>query len=349
MAYRFLIMSLQDAEYVELLSPQGSKPLAEWQEVSNNKRSRSTTREYDRNAKGLCFVLNGRTLNFPLTKTADRNHPIFVFQVYLALGCIMSIEIIASATSATVSHKFWNNSSVLTRDTKIVFSSVVKSKKNDPLHVTLPLDIKRGQWSNIVIDMEAVLMGACDLKLKMIRQISITGSCRLRKVFALRRHIPSSRNAAKDIKFPRDLDFSDGCEHGNLKVKCFGDEIKWSRYRGRSTSDDDLAKIDEVKLKERTQILFPQKQEPHPAGLNGRDQKPKSDVAAKESQETAINSPKQKYNPTRYYSAEAKSLKLPKIHETLSKAARISSKDLELIKLLQETSLIISKAYANLS
>ncbi|KAI3661179.1 hypothetical protein MP638_005616 [Amoeboaphelidium occidentale] len=342
-------MSLQDAEYVELLSPQGSKPLAEWAEVSNNKRSRPVTREYDRSAKGLCFVLNGRTLNFPSTKNSDLYHPVIVLQVYLDLNCIMSIEIIASASSTTVSHKFRNKSSMLTRDTKIVFSSVVKSKKSDPLHVTLPLDVKRGRWNNVVIDMEAVLMGTCDLKLKKIHKLSITGSCRVRKVFALKRHLTSLKNTTKDIKFPRDLDFSYACEHGNLKVECFGDQIKWSRYRGLLKSDDDLTWAEEANPEQEFKLSTPQKKQPPETGCSDRGPKAESDFFEMEPQKVAFKSPKGNYNPSRYYSIETKSLKPTKLHETINNPPRISNRDLELINLLQETSLIISKAYANLS
>lgn len=81
---------------------------------------------------------------------------------------------------------------VVVRDTmqtkrRLLFSTSFKTCSANALHVQLPLMVaKRGEWLDLVLDLEEIVHDAFEKQFKCIEEVSVGAFCCLRKIFTLR-------------------------------------------------------------------------------------------------------------------------------------------------------------------
>lgn len=170
----------QGGVYVEIFSAQGKAPAAKWAQ------SGKVQRIFDKQVKSYVYNLEGG----PSTKMqVPRDEKLglsliqqfVVLQLSVPLGVGFNVQIVATDT--------------LNSKRRIFLSSAHRDISHTPLHTRLPLGmLTRGQWVNLAINVGSVVSDVFSSTFKSIEMISVSASCKLRKVFTMK-HQPHNTNS----------------------------------------------------------------------------------------------------------------------------------------------------------
>ncbi|XP_071960395.1 protein CFAP20DC-like [Antedon mediterranea] len=240
----------QGGPYVEVFSSQGKDPLMKWKLSGGTS---SFSKVYDKEIKSYCHVVEGATASTKMLLPKDAKQLLvliqrfFVIQLYVSLGQDFSVELGICDMS--------NNKR------RIVLSTSHKEVSVTPLHAKIPLAIlKKSVWLNLCFDMVSFVGEAFKGQtFKSLDSITISASCKLRKIFTLKTqpldntddddvyhccpntndtevdHIPTQCQFHKDVRFQTQVINMNKLRHADYKTR--GESAV---SRPSSSSDPDL-------------------------------------------------------------------------------------------------------------
>jgi hypothetical protein len=150
-------------------------------------------KEYDKDVKGYINILNTAGVSKMQIPTSDKQslgivQSYIVFQIYLFSPKGFNIEITISDTSKT--------------KRRLIFSTSGRDIVINPLHCRIPiLNIPIGAWINLSIDVLS-FVSECfkNQTFRSIDFISITASCKIRRIFSMRNSlVETTRNTNDDF------------------------------------------------------------------------------------------------------------------------------------------------------
>jgi len=205
-------MSLFANEYqggaaFEVLTPQGSNPLANWK--LSGPGAKATKKVYEKGVKGYVFHCQGGH-GFKMQVPKDERkgmvlmQPYLSFQVYINSGQPFSLEL--SVTTADNTRR------------RLFLSSSFQDAKTTTLHAQIPLQsLKRDRWMNLAFNV-AALVHSCfgGQPFRSLDLMILGGSFKLRRVFTLKHPPPdtaTSQPVADAAPLPSSMNYPVGVEY----------------------------------------------------------------------------------------------------------------------------------------
>lgn len=249
--------AFQGAPSFEILSPQGSNPLALW------KVNAGVQKVYDKALKASVYQLlpNGTHALMQSPKDERNKQGLGLVQPYLVLQVFLpqsrerpfSLEIGITDCSRT--------------RRRLLFSAASREAQTNQQHARFPLtSVRRGTWLNLCFDIDSLVRGSFGQVMKSLDSVTVYSECRLRKIFTMRslpqpcdeiihpetvgamEHLGESTidgGGASNVlmadserritePIPRSHDFPTGIEQhtqviGAEQVLSSADELRWSR------------------------------------------------------------------------------------------------------------------------
>eukprot|EP00873_Tetraselmis_striata_P038313 jgi/Tetstr1/458577/TSEL_044980.t1 len=191
----------------EVLSPQGSNPLANWK--ISGPGAKATKKVYEKAVKGYAFSCQGGhgfKMQFPKDERKGMVllQPYLGLQVYILGGQPFSLEL--SVTTADSTRR------------RLFLSSSFQEAKATALHAQVPLQaLQRDCWLNLAFNV-ASLVGDCfgGQPFRSLDLMILGGAFKLRRIFTLKQPPPDTvtqRPALDAMPLPTALNYPIGVEH----------------------------------------------------------------------------------------------------------------------------------------
>ncbi|ETW06947.1 hypothetical protein H310_03057 [Aphanomyces invadans] len=163
----------QGGDSVELLAAGGKNPAAPW------KLTGKVRREYDKLSKVFLFTMEGSALATKMALPKDSTKSLGLTQRYLvlqtAIPAAAAISVEVGVTDANGTRR------------RIVMSSAFRGAVVHQLHAQVPLQqVTRDTWLNWCFDVAALVDGSFAKTLRTLDSISLSGTCKLRRVFTMK-------------------------------------------------------------------------------------------------------------------------------------------------------------------
>ena len=169
----------QGGASVEVWAATGSSPMQNWDVGSGVQKA------YDKPVKGYVYRCDGSPsakMQFPKGQfPLGLVQPYLTFQIEIDPDKPFSLELSISDAVPPVPSGAACRTVTRTRR-RLIFSTSIRDTVWNPMHTRVPLDVPRGRWLNLTLDLPALVEANFGAAFGRLESLALGGACRLRKI-----------------------------------------------------------------------------------------------------------------------------------------------------------------------